>query len=112
MAWSRRRSGKTGGPPSAASRPLQGTRRDEAALPAPAALPLGLGGRYALPVVTPIASPVRELPPGVPVIIPVYRSQDHLLDLVAQLGPSLQAPGCDYEVILVNDHTPDGSWAA
>ena len=55
-------------------------------------------------------SDVRELPVGLSIVIPVYRSQDmlpKLADALAQVLPTLGRP---YEVIFVNDCSPDGSW--
>ncbi|MEK7794757.1 MAG: glycosyltransferase family 2 protein [Candidatus Hydrogenedentota bacterium] len=45
------------------------------------------------------------------VIIPVYRSQDSLRPLVARLKPVLDEIAEEYELILVNDGSPDNSWA-
>lgn len=44
------------------------------------------------------------------VIIPVYNSEGILADLVAQLAQVLPTLASDYEVILVNDGSRDGSW--
>lgn len=44
----------------------------------------------------------------VSVVIPVYRSEENLTELVRQLSMALQ--NCSHEVILVNDASPDGSW--
>ncbi|MFT5441609.1 MAG: glycosyltransferase involved in cell wall biosynthesis [Myxococcota bacterium] len=44
------------------------------------------------------------------VVIPVYRSAESLDALVARLEPALRALGVDFEVILVNDGSPDDSW--
>lgn len=44
------------------------------------------------------------------VVIPVYRSAESLDALVARLEPALRAHGVDFEVILVNDGSPDDSW--
>lgn len=45
------------------------------------------------------------------VVIPVYRSQDSLRPLVARLGPVLDEIAEEYELVLVNDGSPDDSWA-
>jgi undecaprenyl-phosphate 4-deoxy-4-formamido-L-arabinose transferase len=52
----------------------------------------------------------HTLPPGVSVVIPVYNGEGTLPDLVTQLADVL--PGCSerFEVILVNDASPDNSW--
>ena len=48
---------------------------------------------------------------GISVVVPCYRSEDSLEALVGQLAATL--PGCadGYEAILVNDGSPDGTWA-
>lgn len=48
--------------------------------------------------------------PGVSVIVPVYRSEKILPDLVRQLEQALPQCNAGYELILVNDCSPDGSW--
>jgi undecaprenyl-phosphate 4-deoxy-4-formamido-L-arabinose transferase len=50
------------------------------------------------------------LAPGLSVVIPVYNSAAILPQLVARLGPVLQASGRSHELILVNDGSPDASW--
>ncbi|MBT3189189.1 MAG: glycosyltransferase [Anaerolineae bacterium] len=47
---------------------------------------------------------------GLSVVIPVYKSEKILPFLVESLKKSLNALGEDYEVILVVDGSPDGSW--
>lgn len=49
---------------------------------------------------------------SVSVVIPVYNSREILPTLSARLVAVLDEHVCDYEVILVNDGSPDGSWAA
>lgn len=51
--------------------------------------------------------PLKE---GVSVVIPVYRSEKILPLLVKELAAVLPTLGMDFEVILVNDGSPDGSW--
>lgn len=46
------------------------------------------------------------------VIIPVYNSQETLDELVQRLAQALPALSPEYEVLLVNDGSPDGSWEA
>ncbi len=48
--------------------------------------------------------------PGLSVVIPVYRSQAILPDLVRRLQPVLVALAQNFELILVNDCSPDDSW--
>jgi len=47
----------------------------------------------------------------VSVVVPVYGSADCLQELVRRLHEALAAMGRTYEVILVNDESPDESWA-
>ncbi|MBX7211502.1 MAG: glycosyltransferase family 2 protein [Verrucomicrobiaceae bacterium] len=51
-----------------------------------------------------------SLPKGISVLVPVYRSAETLPDLVAQLQPVLERTGKSFEVVLVNDGSPDRSW--
>ena len=44
------------------------------------------------------------------VVIPVYNSQDSLVQLIARLGAALRELSTDYEVLLVNDGSRDKSW--
>lgn len=44
------------------------------------------------------------------VVIPVYRSESILPSLISQLEPVLEQISHEFEVILVNDCSPDGSW--
>jgi glycosyltransferase involved in cell wall biosynthesis len=48
--------------------------------------------------------------PGISVVIPVYRSEGILPELVQRLGAVLNSIGCRYELIFVNDCSPDNSW--
>lgn len=49
---------------------------------------------------------------GLSVVVPVYRSETILPKLVARLTDALPAIATQYEVIFVNDCSPDGSWEA
>jgi len=44
------------------------------------------------------------------IIIPVFRSEDCLVSLMQAITDVLLPGGWDYEVILVNDYSPDRSW--
>jgi glycosyltransferase involved in cell wall biosynthesis len=48
--------------------------------------------------------------PGGSIVIPVYNGADCLPELVEQLAAVLPTWFSEYEVILVNDGSPDGSW--
>lgn len=47
---------------------------------------------------------------GLSVVIPVYRSEAILPELVRRLGEVLPTLANEHEVVLVNDSSPDGSW--
>jgi glycosyltransferase involved in cell wall biosynthesis len=51
-----------------------------------------------------------ESDPNVSIVVPVYRSEDCLVSLVEAIDQALTAARRSYEVILVNDCSPDGSW--
>ena len=48
--------------------------------------------------------------PSISVVVPVYRSEATLPKLVQRLQPALAALAGDYELVLVNDGSPDRSW--
>lgn len=48
--------------------------------------------------------------PEISVVSPVYRAETLLPELVARLDKTLGAMGVSYEVILVDDRSPDDSW--
>lgn len=56
------------------------------------------------------AASAADLPRGVSVIVPVYRSEETLPRLVAEIEAALAPGDVPFEVILVNDGSPDGSW--
>jgi glycosyltransferase involved in cell wall biosynthesis len=47
---------------------------------------------------------------GISVVVPVYRSEAVLPELVQRLSQRLPSLAVQYELILVNDCSPDGSW--
>lgn len=53
---------------------------------------------------------VSGLASSISVIVPVYRSEATLRDLVQELTSVLDLLTQQYEIILVNDGSPDGSW--
>jgi glycosyltransferase involved in cell wall biosynthesis len=53
----------------------------------------------------------REFQCDLSIVVPVYRSEDCLEALVAAIDQALAPTGREYEVVLVNDFSPDGSWA-
>src|SRR3954447_26772546 len=53
----------------------------------------------------------EEVRPDVSVVVPVYRSEACLGPLVTAIDAALGDAGLDYEVILVNDGSPDRSWS-
>lgn len=52
------------------------------------------------------------MPPEISVVIPVYKSSQCQPELANRLASALEALGKSYEVILVDDASPDDSWAA
>src|SRR5258708_16178416 len=50
------------------------------------------------------------LQPGLSVVVPVYRSEAILPELVRRLGEVLPTLAENYELIVVNDNSPDNSW--
>lgn len=50
------------------------------------------------------------LPTGISVVVPVYRSESMLAELVERLGAVLAGTGRPFELILVCDASPDDSW--
>ena len=48
--------------------------------------------------------------PAISVVSPVYCCADCLRDLCARIGASLSSIGEAYEIILVDDASPDGAW--
>ena len=53
----------------------------------------------------------HALQPDLSIVIPVYRSEDCLEALIDAVDEALTPINRDYEVVLVNDCSPDGSWA-
>src|SRR3954447_10571988 len=53
----------------------------------------------------------EEVRPDVSVVVPVYRSEACLEPLVSAIDATLGEAHLDYEVILVNDGSPDRSWS-
>jgi glycosyltransferase involved in cell wall biosynthesis len=54
----------------------------------------------------------KTLPRGISVVIPVFNSAGTLAQLVARVRPVLESLRTQYELILVNDGSQDGSWDA
>jgi dolichol-phosphate mannosyltransferase len=53
-----------------------------------------------------------EKKPHISVVSPVYMAEKIVAELVRQLRENLSAITDDYEIVLVNDASPDGSWDA
>jgi hypothetical protein len=56
--------------------------------------------------------PANDLLPGISAVVPVYNGEATLGALLSRLGPVLAGVAPSYEVVLVNDGSRDGSWAA
>ena len=48
--------------------------------------------------------------PLISVVIPLYNEASHLRDLLSDLKAALQAAGCPFEVVLVDDGSSDNTW--
>src|SRR5947209_12618664 len=55
-------------------------------------------------------SPCFQPGPVLSIVVPVYRSADCLRALTSAIAEALDPGGPSYEVILVNDGSPDKSW--
>src|SRR5256885_16355221 len=53
------------------------------------------------------ASPTAPL---VSVVIPLYNEGSHVRELLSDLKEALQETGCRFEVVLVDDGSPDDTW--
>ena len=53
---------------------------------------------------------INSRPSGLSVVVPVYRSEAILPELVKRLKSVLSGVTSDYELVLVNDCSPDQSW--
>jgi undecaprenyl-phosphate 4-deoxy-4-formamido-L-arabinose transferase len=62
-------------------------------------------------MIPPMRSGHESIEPDLSIVVPVYRSEECLAALVAAIDDSLVPTGRAYEVILVNDYSPDNSWA-
>jgi polyisoprenyl-phosphate glycosyltransferase len=72
---------------------------------------VAMPARPALPAADapgPVAQPTLELS----VVVPVYNSEALVAPLLARLSAALSALTTRFEIILVDDGSPDGSWAA
>lgn len=49
-------------------------------------------------------------PPRYSVVIPVYRSEKIVEDTIDQTAAALEKEGLDFEIVLVDDGSPDGTW--
>ncbi|MEK6287976.1 MAG: glycosyltransferase family 2 protein [Acidobacteriota bacterium] len=53
----------------------------------------------------------HALQPELSIVVPVYRSEECLEALIEAIAEALDPTNRDYEVVLVNDYSPDNSWA-
>jgi glycosyltransferase involved in cell wall biosynthesis len=61
--------------------------------------------------ISPLPDHMRRIP-SLSIVIPVYRSEKILPELIARLHAVLRSIAARWEIILVNDGSPDGSWEA
>ena len=54
---------------------------------------------------------VAPTTPLISVVIPLYNEGSHVKDLLSDLNTALQQIGCRFEVVLVDDGSPDDTWA-
>src|SRR5207302_4266345 len=52
----------------------------------------------------------RTLQPGISIVIPVYRSETMLPELLRRLSELLPTLAVSVEALLINDSSPDNSW--
>jgi glycosyltransferase involved in cell wall biosynthesis len=64
---------------------------------------------WTAPVTTEPAS--ETLPAGVSIVVPVYRGRGTIEDLHRQVAEEFERRGDEWELIFVDDSSPDGSWA-
>lgn len=50
------------------------------------------------------------LPPHISIISPVYKAENMLQKLIDEIQKSMTVLDCTYEIILVDDRSPDNSW--
>lgn len=58
-----------------------------------------------------LSEQTAPLPPGYSIVVPVYRGRETLPRLVERVERVLSALGKPYEILLVNDGSPDDSWS-
>jgi polyisoprenyl-phosphate glycosyltransferase len=54
---------------------------------------------------------VSPTTPLISVVIPLYNEGSHVKELLADLKTALQEIGCRFEVVLIDDGSPDDTWA-
>jgi undecaprenyl-phosphate 4-deoxy-4-formamido-L-arabinose transferase len=57
-----------------------------------------------------VAVAVHDGPPDLSIVVPTYRSADCLEALARSIAKTLEPAGWSYELILVNDGSPDDTW--
>jgi glycosyltransferase involved in cell wall biosynthesis len=53
---------------------------------------------------------MEKSPPSISIVSPVFRAEALVAQLVARIRVTMQALGEPYEIVLVEDCSPDGSW--
>jgi glycosyltransferase involved in cell wall biosynthesis len=57
-----------------------------------------------------MTDPKHEQAPTLSVVVPTYRGARSLPELVHELAAAIEPTGLSYEVVLVNDSSPDDTW--
>ncbi len=51
-----------------------------------------------------------DLEQEISVVVPVYRSESTLRELTSRLRTVLSAMGIRWEIVFIDDNSPDGAW--
>ncbi|HEX6922846.1 MAG TPA: glycosyltransferase, partial [Bacillales bacterium] len=52
----------------------------------------------------------NQIQPDISIVTPVYKAESCLVELYKRLKAVLGPLTTDFEIIMVNDHSPDNSW--
>ena len=77
--------------------------------PQPMADPLRIPDSALTPATLPESTQPESIQPVVSVILPTYNERDNIIDLVEAIVCELEPIGARYEVLVVDDNSPDGT---